>query len=63
MYPVVIRSAVHAATRCALAITTLLPGFNLKNIASEEEEKRGALQNMTLIRPFRERYFAQQSRL
>jgi len=33
MYPVVIRSAVHAATRCALAITSLLPEFKLGNIA------------------------------
>jgi len=29
----VIRSAVHAATRCALAITSLLPEFKLGNIA------------------------------
>jgi hypothetical protein len=47
MYPVVIRSAVHAATRCALAITILLPEFNLENIAFEEGKKRGSLQGMT----------------
>jgi len=29
MYPGVICSAVHAATRCAFAITTLHPGSNL----------------------------------
>jgi hypothetical protein len=44
MYPVVIRSAVHAATRCALAITILLPEFKLENIACEEGKKRGSLQ-------------------
>jgi hypothetical protein len=43
MYPVVIRSAVHAATRCALAITILLPEFKLENIACEEGKKRGSL--------------------
>jgi len=43
MYPVVIRSAVHAATRCALAITALHPGFNLRNLAYEEGKKRGSL--------------------
>src|SRR5205823_1091031 len=43
MYPVVIRSAVHAATRCALAITALHPGFNLRNLAYEEGQKCGAL--------------------
>jgi hypothetical protein len=42
MYPVVIRSAVHAATRCALAITILLPEFKLENIACEEGKKRGS---------------------
>jgi len=46
MYPVVIRSAVHAATRCALAITILLPEFKLENIACEEGKKRGSLQFM-----------------
>jgi hypothetical protein len=40
----VIRSAVHAATRCALAITILLPEFKLENIACEEGKKRGSLQ-------------------
>src|SRR6266851_5443178 len=44
-YPVVIRSAVHAATRCALAITALHPGFNLRNLAYEEGKKRGSLQS------------------
>jgi hypothetical protein len=44
MYPGVIRSAVHAATRCALAITSLLPEFNLENITFEGEKKCGALQ-------------------
>jgi hypothetical protein len=44
MYPVVIRSAVHAATRCALAITILLPEFKLETIACEEGKKRGSLQ-------------------
>src|SRR6266704_4343733 len=43
-YPVVIRSAVHAATRCALAITALHPGFNLRNLAYEEGKNRGSLQ-------------------
>src|SRR5437660_12860601 len=37
-------SAVHAATRCALAITTLLPCFNLRNITFEEGKKSGSLQ-------------------
>src|SRR5437660_9235770 len=36
MYPGVICSAVHAATRCAFAITTLHPGSNLKNLVYEE---------------------------
>jgi len=44
MYPVVIRFAVHAAIRCALAITILLPESNLENIACEEGKKRGWLQ-------------------
>src|SRR5256884_3867798 len=44
MYPGVICSAVHAATRCAFAITTLHPGSNLKNLAYEEGKKRGSLQ-------------------
>jgi nucleoside-diphosphate-sugar epimerase len=44
MYPSVIRSAMHAATRCALAITALLLGINLRNITFEEENKRGSLQ-------------------
>ena len=44
MYPVVNRSAVHAATRCALAITILLPEFKLENIACEEGKKRVSLQ-------------------
>ena len=39
-----IRPAVHAATPRALAITTLFPGFNLKNLALEEGKKRGRLQ-------------------
>src|SRR6266705_6945884 len=43
MYPGVICSAVHAATRCAFAITTLHPGSNLKNLAYEEGKKRGSL--------------------
>jgi hypothetical protein len=43
MYPGVICSAVHAATRCALAITSLLPEFNLENITFEGEKKCGAL--------------------
>jgi len=43
MYPSVIRSAMHAATRCALAITALLLGINLRNITFEEENKRGSL--------------------
>jgi hypothetical protein len=50
MYPVVIRSAVHAATRCALAITILLPEFKLENIACEEGKKRGSLQQGTALR-------------
>src|SRR5260370_42049686 len=33
----VIRAAAHAATRCALAITALLPGINLRNFTFEEE--------------------------
>jgi hypothetical protein len=45
MYPGVICSAVHAATRCAFAITTLRPGSNLKNLAYEEGKKRGSLHN------------------
>src|SRR6266705_2939696 len=45
MYPGVICSAVHAATRCAFAITTLHPGSNLKNLAYEEGKKRGSLQS------------------
>jgi len=44
MYPGVICSAVHAATRCAFAITTLHPGSNLKYLAYEEGKKRGSLQ-------------------
>jgi len=44
MHPGAIRSAVHAATRCAFAITTLHPGSNLKNLAYEEGKKRGSLQ-------------------
>ncbi len=44
MYPVVIRSAVHAATRCALAITTLHPRLNLRNLAFEEGKEHGTLQ-------------------
>jgi len=44
MYPGVICSVVHAATRCAFAISTLLPGSNLKNLAYEEGKKRGSLQ-------------------
>jgi hypothetical protein len=47
MYPVVIRSAVHVATRCALAITILLPEFKLENIACEEGKKRGSLHDRT----------------
>src|SRR5208283_2241485 len=43
MYPGVICSAVHAATRCAFAITTLHPGSNLKYLAYEEGKKRGSL--------------------
>src|SRR6516225_3760702 len=43
MYPGVICSVVHAATRCAFAISTLLPGSNLKNLAYEEGKKRGSL--------------------
>jgi hypothetical protein len=39
MYPGVICSAVHAATQCAFAITTLHPGSNLKNLAYEEGKK------------------------
>ena len=39
-----IRSAVRAGTRCALAITTLHPRFNLRNLAYEEGKKRGSLQ-------------------
>ena len=50
-----IRSAVHAATRCALAITTLLPGFNLENIAFEQEKKRGALHDGVDLDQLRER--------
>src|SRR5438309_8240710 len=46
MYPGVICSAVHAATRCAFAITTLHPGSNLKNLAYEEGKKRGSLQQL-----------------
>ena len=38
-----IRSAVRAATRCALAITALHPGFKLRNLAYEEGKKRGSL--------------------
>jgi len=49
MYPVVIRSAVHAATRCALAITALHPGFNLRNLAYEEGKKRGSLHHVCNI--------------
>ena len=45
MYPVVTRFAVHVTTRCALAITTLHPRFNLKNLAYEEGEKSGSLHN------------------
>jgi hypothetical protein len=45
MYPGVICSAVHAATPCAFAITTLQPRFNLKNLAYEEGKKRGSLHN------------------
>ncbi len=40
MYSGPIRSAIHAATRSALAITALLPGINLRNITFEEENKR-----------------------
>jgi F420H(2)-dependent quinone reductase len=40
----VIRAAAHPATRCALAITALLPGINLRDITFEEENKRGSLQ-------------------
>src|SRR5437870_6059777 len=47
MYPGVICSAVHAATRCAFAITTLHPGSNLKNLVYEEGKKRGSLQNFS----------------
>jgi hypothetical protein len=43
MYPGVICSAVHAATRCTFAITTLQPGSNLKTLAYEGGEKRGSL--------------------
>src|SRR6266478_5542483 len=43
MYPGAICSAVHAATRCAFAITTLHPGSNLKNLVYEEGKKRGSL--------------------
>jgi hypothetical protein len=43
MQPLVIRSTVHAATQCALAITILLPEFKLENIACEEGKKRGSL--------------------
>jgi hypothetical protein len=41
----VIRAAVHDATRCALAITALLPGINLRNFSFEEENKRNSLQH------------------
>jgi len=41
---------VHAATRCAFAISTLLPGSNLKNLAYEEGKKRGSLHCINLIR-------------
>jgi len=44
----VICSAVHAATRCAFAITTLHPGSNLKNLVYEEGKKRGSLQHEQL---------------
>ena len=54
MYPSVIRSAMHAATRCALAITALLLGINLRNITFEEENKRGSLQH-----DFRHRFAAE----
>ena len=43
MYSGPIRSAIHAATRSALAITALLPGINLRNITFEEENKRDSL--------------------
>src|SRR3989440_11277248 len=49
MHPGAIRSAVHAATRCAFAITTLHPGSNLKNLAYEEGKKRGSLHLSGLI--------------
>ena len=49
MYPGAICSAVHAATRCAFAITTLHPGSNLKNLVYEEGEKRGSLQLLALF--------------
>jgi hypothetical protein len=40
----VIRAAVHAATRCASAITALLPGIYLRDITFEEENKWDSLQ-------------------
>jgi hypothetical protein len=49
MYPSVIRSAMHAAARCALAITALLLGINLRNITFEEENKRGSLHSGHII--------------
>jgi hypothetical protein len=50
MYPGMICSVVHAATRCAFAISTLLPGSNLKNLAYEEGKKRGSLHFQSVIK-------------
>jgi hypothetical protein len=50
MQPGVIRAAAHAATRCALPITALLPGINLRNFTFEEENKRDSLQHVHLIK-------------
>jgi len=54
MYPGVICSAVHAATRCAFAITTLHPGSNLKNLAYEEGKKRGSLHGSPAARSWKD---------
>jgi hypothetical protein len=48
MQPGVMRAGVHATTRCALAITALLPGINLRNFTFEEENKRDSLRNVVL---------------
>jgi hypothetical protein len=49
MYSVVIRSAVHAETRCPLAITTLHPRLNLRNLAFEAGKERGTLQERAAL--------------